>query len=122
MNVKLMLDTTKYSKKPSGFDIVKIQGYTSKKDGVYHAPLLSQKETDIEDLAIGLCNGMTCKPALLNGSKSNDWMQQQVFMLDFDLLINQIRLHLIALEYFLVVMVKNQFNQIMILESMLMRL
>lgn len=72
MKVNLMLDTEKYTKKPTGYETGGIQ------------QRIQQTELEIEDLALGLCNGMTCKPALLNGSKSVDWIQQQVFALDFD--------------------------------------
>ncbi|NLJ96240.1 MAG: hypothetical protein GX321_03730 [Clostridiales bacterium] len=72
MKVKLMLDTKKFDNKPTGYETGGVQ------------KRISQTEIEIEDLANGLCNGMTCKPALLNGTKSVDWIQQQVFMLDFD--------------------------------------
>ena len=72
MKIKLMLDTKKFSKKPNGYETGGVQ------------KRISQDEIDIKELANGLCNGMTCKPALLNGTKSIDWIQQQVFMLDFD--------------------------------------
>jgi hypothetical protein len=72
MKVKLMLDTKKFENKPTGFETGGVQ------------KRITQTEIEIEDLAIGLCNGMTCKPALLNGTKSVDWIQQQVFALDFD--------------------------------------
>jgi len=72
MIVKLMLDTKKFDNKPTGYETGALQ------------KRISQTEIEIEDLAIGLCNGMTCKPALLNGTKSVDWIQQQVFTLDFD--------------------------------------
>lgn len=72
MKIKLMLDTKKFSKKPNGYETGGVQ------------KRISQNEIDIKELAYGLCNGMTCKPALLNGTKSIDWIQQQVFMLDFD--------------------------------------
>lgn len=72
MKVKLMLDTKKFENKPTGSETGGVQ------------KRIAQTEIEIEDLAIGLCNGMTCKPALLNGTKSVDWIQQQVFALDFD--------------------------------------
>lgn len=84
MLVKLMLYRKRFKNKPTGFETVQIQGYASKKTGEYHEPLIVQDEIEIKDLAHGLCNGMTCKPALLNGTKSADWIQQQVFALDFD--------------------------------------
>ena len=72
MTVKLMLDRKEFQKKPTGHETGGVQ------------KRICQTEIDIEDLASGLCNGMTCKPALLNGTKSVDWVQQQVFALDFD--------------------------------------
>lgn len=72
MKVKLMLDTKEFTKKPNGYETSEIQ------------KRIKQTEIEIEELAIGLCNGMTCKPALLNGTKSVDWVQQEIFMLDFD--------------------------------------
>ncbi len=79
-----MLDDIKRESKPEGFDITEIQGYTTKKTGVYHAPLIKPTEIELKDLAYGMANGMTFKPALLDGSKSDSWMQQQIFALDFD--------------------------------------
>lgn len=67
-----MLDTKRFNNKPTGYETGALQ------------KRISQTEIEIEDLAIGLCNGMTCKPALLNGTKSVDWISQSVFALDFD--------------------------------------
>lgn len=72
MKVKLMLDKKKFDNKPTGYETGGVQ------------KRICQTEIEIEDLAIGLCNGMTCKPALLNGTKSVDWISQNVFALDFD--------------------------------------
>lgn len=72
MKVKLMLDSKKFIRKPTGYETCEIQ------------KRIKETEIEIKDLALGLCNGMTCKPALLKGTKSADWIQQQVFMLDFD--------------------------------------
>lgn len=72
MKIKLMLDEQRFKDKPTGFETAGIQ------------KRIKQTEIDIKDLAYGLCNGYTCKPALLSGSKSADWIEQQVFMLDFD--------------------------------------
>ena len=72
MTVEVMLDIQKFNKKPRGYETGGLQ------------KRICRTEIEIEDLANGLCNGMTCKPALLNGTKSADWIQQQVFMLDFD--------------------------------------
>lgn len=61
-----------YKSKPTGAEIGKIQnGFT-------------QNEIEIEELATALSNGATFKPALLNGSKSADFISQQLFALDFD--------------------------------------
>lgn len=67
-----MLDTKKFNNKPTGYETGGVQ------------KRIKQTEIEISELASGLCNGMTCKPALLNGTKSVDWIEQQVFMLDFD--------------------------------------
>lgn len=72
MKVKLMLDKHEFQAKPTGFETGGIQ------------KRIAQTEIEIEELANGLCHGYTCKPALLIGSKSADWIEQQVFMLDFD--------------------------------------
>lgn len=74
----------KYNEKPDVWETVKIQGYTSKSDGVYHNPLLVGTEIEIEELAKGLSEGATFKPAYLSGSKNNNWISQQIFALDFD--------------------------------------
>ena len=44
----------RYNEKPNVWETVKIQGYTSKSDGVYHNPLLVSTEIEIEELATGL--------------------------------------------------------------------
>lgn len=74
----------KYNNKPDVWETVKIQGYTSKSDGVYHNPLLVNTEIEIEELAKGLSEGATFKPAYLSGSKNDSWVSQQIFALDFD--------------------------------------
>ena len=72
MLVKCMLDKKTFTKKPSGAEAGGVQ------------KRLSQTEIKIEELANLLCNGATFKPALLNGTKSKDWLSQQIFALDFD--------------------------------------
>lgn len=67
-----MLDQTKFQTKPTAYETGGVQ------------KRIQPTEISIEDLSLGLSNGMTCKPALLNGSKSINWVQQQIFMLDFD--------------------------------------
>ena len=61
-----------YNSKPDSNETKKIQ------------KLLHKTEIDIKELAFGLSHGATFKPALLNGTKSVDWTQQQLFALDFD--------------------------------------
>jgi len=72
MNVKCMYYEKQYNSKPDSNETKKIQ------------KLLHKTEIDIKELAFGLSHGATFKPALLNGTKSIDWTQQQLFALDFD--------------------------------------
>lgn len=72
MNVKCMYYEKQYNSKPDSNETKKIQ------------KLLHKTEIDIKELAFGLSHGATFKPALLNGTKSKDWTQQQLFALDFD--------------------------------------
>ena len=62
----------RYESKPLGFEIASVQKN------------LSKTEISIEDLAQGLSHGATFKPAYLNGKKTTDWIEQQLFALDFD--------------------------------------
>ena len=70
--IKCMLDKKTFTKKPNGIEAGGVQNR------------LSQTEISIEELSNLLCNGATFKPALLNGTKSKDWISQQIFALDFD--------------------------------------
>lgn len=70
--VKIMLDTTQYTKKPQGAEIGKIQNS------------LKPVNITIPKLAQYLIAGCSFKPAFLNGKKEKDWISQQVFCLDFD--------------------------------------
>jgi len=70
--IKCMLDKKTFTKKPSGLEAGGVQNR------------LSQTEIEIEELANLLCNGATFKPTYLNGTKSKDWVSQQIFALDFD--------------------------------------
>ena len=72
MKVKIMYYNKRFQNKPKGYENAEVQKN------------LTQTEIDIKDLAEGLSNGATFKPALLNGTKSTDWIQQQIFALDFD--------------------------------------
>lgn len=72
MKVKIMYYNKQFENKPKGYENAEVQ----KK--------LKQTEIEIEELAKGLSNGATFKPALLNGTKSSDWISQQIFALDFD--------------------------------------
>lgn len=67
-----MLDRKCFENKPTAYETGAIQ------------KRIQPTEIEVEDLANGLSNGMTCKPALLNGTKSINWVQQQIYMLDFD--------------------------------------
>lgn len=70
--IKIMFDNTKYSNKPDINEVKKLQNR------------LQQTEMEIKNLANNLAQGCTFKPAYLNGRKSNDFMSQQLFALDFD--------------------------------------
>lgn len=72
MKIKCMLDKKTFTKKPNGIEAGGVQ------------KRLSQIEVEIEELANLLSKGATFKPALLNGTKSKDWVSQQIFALDFD--------------------------------------
>lgn len=67
-----MYYSKQFKQKPQGYDNVEVQKN------------LKAKTISLEDLANGLSHGTTFKPALLNGTKSIDWISQQVFALDFD--------------------------------------
>ncbi|NBK99843.1 MAG: hypothetical protein EOM50_17900 [Erysipelotrichia bacterium] len=72
MKVKCMYYAKRYESKPQGVEIASVQKN------------LSKTEISIEDLAQGLSHGATFKPAYLNGKKTTDWIEQQLFALDFD--------------------------------------
>lgn len=82
--VKCMYYGKQFNGKPDKYETCKISGYKEGKAGIYHEPLIIPTEIDIEDLAKGLSHGTTFKPALLNGTHNEDWIQQQLFALDFD--------------------------------------
>lgn len=62
----------RFKKKPEGWENSEVQKN------------LKQTEIEIKELAEALSNGATFKPAFLNGTKSIDWISQQLFALDFD--------------------------------------
>jgi hypothetical protein len=72
MKIMCMLDKQTFKNKPNSYETGGIQ------------KRLSQVNIEIEELANLLSNGATFKPALLNGTKSSDWISQQIFALDFD--------------------------------------
>jgi hypothetical protein len=74
MKVKVMLDTKKFKTKDAAADI----------KGVQYRLANNPVEIDIEDLANSISQGATFKPALLGGSKNENWMKQSIFCLDFD--------------------------------------
>lgn len=61
-----------YNEKPSGYEVGVVQ------------KSLKPTEIDIKDLAQRLSHGCTFKPELLTGTKSKDFVSQEVFALDFD--------------------------------------
>lgn len=72
MKIKCMYYDKHYTEKPNGYEIGIVQ------------KSLKPTEIDIKDLAYGLSHGCTFKPALLTGTKSKDFVSQEVFALDFD--------------------------------------
>lgn len=71
-NVKIMYYKKFFMYKPMGDDIPEIQKG------------LKKTEISLEELAYGLSNGATFKPAILSGTKNVSWKNQQLFALDFD--------------------------------------
>ena len=61
-----------WNKKPIKWEVAEVQKN------------LSPSEITIEQLADDLSHGASFKPAFLNGTKSTDWVSQQLFALDFD--------------------------------------
>lgn len=74
MKIKCMLDNKRYANKPQGREIGVITNRLEK----------SSTEINIEDLMNNLVKGCTFKPSLLIGKKETDWVNQQLFALDFD--------------------------------------
>ena len=72
MKINCMLDKKTFENKPKSYETGGIQ------------KRLIQTEIEIEELAEKLGNGATFKPAFLGGTKSNSWINQQIFALDFD--------------------------------------
>lgn len=72
MKVKVMFYEKQYERKPEGSEIGAVQKG------------LKPTEIEIEDLATAMSRGATFKPAFLNGTKSSDFISQQLFALDFD--------------------------------------
>lgn len=72
--IKCMLDKKNFEVKPQGKEIGAITNRISK---------LCQ-EIELSELAKCMSNGCTFRPSVLNGSKEQDWIQQQLFGLDFD--------------------------------------
>ncbi|MDD3142510.1 MAG: hypothetical protein PHX08_26595, partial [Lachnospiraceae bacterium] len=72
MKIKCMYYDKHFSNKPHGYEVPEVQKN------------LTKTEIEINELADGLSHGASFKPALLNGTKSADWIQQQLFALDFD--------------------------------------
>ena len=72
MKVEIMYYDKKFNNKPTGYEVADVQKN------------LKKTTIEISELATALSQGATFKPALLNGTKSADWIQQQLFALDFD--------------------------------------
>ncbi len=72
MKVEIMYYDKKFNNKPTGYEVADVQKN------------LKKTTIEISELANALSQGATFKPALLNGTKSADWIQQQIFALDFD--------------------------------------
>lgn len=71
--IKCMYFNSRFNEKPQGKQI----GWVQKS--------LTQTDITVEDLADGLVHGATFKPGVLKGgNKAADWVQQQLFGLDFD--------------------------------------
>lgn len=71
--IKCMYFSNRFNEKPQGKQI----GWVQKS--------LAQSEVLIEDLADSLVHGATFKPGVLQGgNKAENWIQQQLFGLDFD--------------------------------------
>ena len=70
--IRCMLDRTYYNNKPQGKEIGGIQNR------------LKATDITIKDLANELIRGSSFRPSFLNGKKEKDWINQQIFALDFD--------------------------------------
>lgn len=70
--VSCMLDDTKFKHKPS----------TQQTKTIQHR--LKKVNIPLSDLILELGSGASFKPALLNGTKGDSWISQQLFALDFD--------------------------------------
>lgn len=71
MKIKCMVDKRLYSQKPiMDTQLIQIR--------------MEQREIEIKELAEMLSSGASFKPALLSGIKSNTWISQQLFGIDFD--------------------------------------
>lgn len=74
LKIKCNLDKKEYENKASGSEIGAITKRLAK----------GQTEIEIKDLAEGLSRGQTFKSSLSSGTKETDWIEQQLFTLDFD--------------------------------------
>jgi hypothetical protein len=74
MKVKVLLDVKAFNSKPINTETGSIQNRI-------HNHLT---ELSIIELATKLKNGRSFKPAILNGKSDSNWIQQQIFALDFD--------------------------------------
>ena len=70
--IKLQIDTENFMHKPTGDEVRLIRGR------------LKTHELELTEIAEKLSQGKTVLPAVLNGTKSDDFTQQQVFLVDID--------------------------------------
>ena len=72
MQIKLMLDEVSYKSKPSGTECGRIKFQAKQWTGT------------IDELISAIENGQTIIPAVMDGTKAENWLEQQLFMVDID--------------------------------------
>lgn len=72
IKVNVMFHDKKFNKKPQAYETATIQKE------------IKQTTISLRELAEKMSQGCTFKPAYLNGTKSNDFVSQQLFGIDFD--------------------------------------
>lgn len=75
--IKLLIDNKPYTSKPDSKETACIKNRLAKPE--------AQKEYAINDIVVCIGKGYTVTPAVLeNGTKNENWVQQQLFCLDID--------------------------------------